>query len=176
MFITWTTTCLHKLSSVIPRLHIPQQRYELTFKRSPNIAWKVPKMAKVSSLLIFVPISAWFLVIYLVYSPSEGNLIDDRFRERRSHLKSVCAKYSPEVFRTTQDVLLNKPKNESRFEGLSIYQLEHILVDHKHKVLYSYVPKVGSSNWKRVFLMLRGQSNVENPMEIPVPKVHDPSK
>lgn len=51
-------------------------------------------------------------------------------------------------------------------------QLNHILVDHTHKLLYCYVPKVACTNWKRVMMVLTGQSNVSNLMDIPANVAH----
>lgn len=51
-------------------------------------------------------------------------------------------------------------------------QLNHILVDHTHKLLYCYVPKVACTNWKRVMMVLTGQSNASNLMDIPANVAH----
>lgn len=60
----------------------------------------------------------------------------------------------------------------SHIEELNISKLNHILVDHNHKLLYCYVPKVACTNWKRVLMVLTGQSNATNLMNIPADLAH----
>lgn len=70
-------------------------------------------------------------------------------------------------------------------------QLSHVLVDHKHKLLYCYVPKVcikarqlcalylffknfqvACTNWKRVLMVLTELSNATNLVNIPASTAH----
>ncbi|XP_063926954.1 carbohydrate sulfotransferase 11-like [Zophobas morio] len=51
-------------------------------------------------------------------------------------------------------------------------QLDHVLVDHKHKMLYCYVPKVACTNWKRLLMVLTGTSSSSNLVDIPGSLAH----
>ena len=78
------------------------------------------------------------------------------FIQRKEHMNEMC--------RTYADL------HKNGFD--STKDLDHILVDEKHKLLYCYVPKVACTNWKRVFLILLGNSNYGNASSIPAELVH----
>lgn len=58
-------------------------------------------------------------------------------------------------------------------EDLPAARLDHVLVDDAHALLYCSVPKVASTNWRRVLLALR--SRLRDPSRIPANRSHEPS-
>ncbi|XP_044261610.1 carbohydrate sulfotransferase 11-like isoform X1 [Tribolium madens] len=58
-------------------------------------------------------------------------------------------------------------------KSLNWGQLDHILVDHKHRLLYCYVPKVACTNWKRILMVLTGVTSATNLIDIPGSVAHN---
>lgn len=101
----------------------------------------------------------------LLKNESPGSLKSvDVFAERRAFVQDVCNKHSLDVKRTTKDILNGIPGNNQT--GISKYQMEHMFVDHSHRIMYCFVPKAGSTTWKRIMLMLTGAQNVKSPLDI----------
>lgn len=59
-------------------------------------------------------------------------------------------------------------------EDLPAALLDHVLVDDAHGLLYCAVPKVASTNWRRVLLALRSPKPAD-PSRIPANRSHEPS-
>ncbi|XP_036592356.1 carbohydrate sulfotransferase 12 [Trichosurus vulpecula] len=89
--------------------------------------------------------------------------------ERRNMLREFCAN-SSFIFPT---------KNRS-FDDIPNYELNHLIVDDRHGIIYCYVPKVACTNWKRVMIVL-SESLLDqgipykDPLDIPREHVHNTS-
>ncbi|XP_013866864.1 carbohydrate sulfotransferase 12 [Austrofundulus limnaeus] len=85
------------------------------------------------------------------------------------------------------DVCLGKddvdfPGRTRAFEQIPIRELDHLIVDDTHQIIYCYVPKVACTNWKRVMVVL-SQSLISpstgkpytDPEAVPADLVHNSS-
>ncbi|XP_033023273.1 carbohydrate sulfotransferase 12 [Lacerta agilis] len=89
--------------------------------------------------------------------------------ERRRTLRELCANSS-----------FAFPTKERSFDDIPNYELNHLIVDDRHGVIYCYVPKVACTNWKRVMIVL-SESLMDqgvpyaDPLDIPREHVHNTS-
>lgn len=120
-----------------------------------------------------------FLYPILYLSTTNVHPLDLQFQIRKQSVKDICQRYSKEARESTADKLYNflnrtNPKKKLTEFGdfLSEYQMQHMLIDPRHKILFCYVPKVGCSNWKRIFLMLTGRSHAKDPLDIKATRAH----
>ncbi|XP_004705599.1 carbohydrate sulfotransferase 12 [Echinops telfairi] len=92
-----------------------------------------------------------------------------RQAHRQRLLRDLCAN-SSFVF----------PTKERAFDDIPNYELNHLIVDDRHGVIYCYVPKVACTNWKRVMIVLSeslldGGRPYREPLAIPREHVHNSS-
>uniref|UniRef100_A0A3P9BH91 Carbohydrate sulfotransferase n=1 Tax=Maylandia zebra TaxID=106582 RepID=A0A3P9BH91_9CICH len=90
-------------------------------------------------------------------------------RQRRRLLQEMCA----------NDSILFHGKNRS-FDDIPNKELDHLIVDDRHGIIYCYVPKVACSNWKRIMIILSESLLQEgvpqrDPLAIPRDLVHNSS-
>nr|XP_046272337.1 carbohydrate sulfotransferase 12 isoform X1 [Scatophagus argus]XP_046272338.1 carbohydrate sulfotransferase 12 isoform X1 [Scatophagus argus] len=93
----------------------------------------------------------------------------ERQEQRRKLLKEMCA----------NDSLVFPGKNRS-FEDIPNKELDHLIVDDRHGIIYCYVPKVACSNWKRIMIVLSESLLIDgvpvrDPMAIDTHLVHNNS-
>uniref|UniRef100_A0A3Q0RQ02 Carbohydrate sulfotransferase n=1 Tax=Amphilophus citrinellus TaxID=61819 RepID=A0A3Q0RQ02_AMPCI len=89
--------------------------------------------------------------------------------QRRRLLQDMCA----------NDSVVFPSKNRS-FDDIPNKELDHLIVDDRHGIIYCYVPKVACSNWKRIMIVLSESLLQEgvpqrDPLAIPRDLVHNTS-
>ncbi|XP_031718929.1 carbohydrate sulfotransferase 12 [Anarrhichthys ocellatus] len=101
------------------------------------------------------------------------NAEDDREQEaRKQRIVDVCSGQDAVEF----------PGRTRAFEQIPNGELDHLIVDDTHQIIYCYVPKVACTNWKRVMVVL-SQSLISpssgkpytDPEAVPPHLVHNPS-
>ncbi|KAE8579630.1 hypothetical protein XENTR_v10024121 [Xenopus tropicalis] len=91
-------------------------------------------------------------------------------QERKRNLLQFCGNSS-----------FSFPTKERSFDDIPNRELDHLIVDDRHGIIYCYVPKVACTNWKRVMIVLseslldKKGVPYQDPLLIPREDVHNTS-
>ncbi|KAI8771907.1 carbohydrate sulfotransferase 11 [Biomphalaria glabrata] len=108
----------------------------------------------------------------LVTSFSDGNRVG--LQTGDADVKVTSAPVSPEWWRNHLKINCRKlGYNGNR--NFSKTLLQNIIVDDRHKAMYCLIPKVASTTWRRIFLLLSGYASVENITSILPNEIYDKS-
>ncbi|XP_053272615.1 carbohydrate sulfotransferase 12-like [Pleuronectes platessa] len=80
---------------------------------------------------------------------------------RKQQLKEICENDKEAI-----------SKGKRSLEDLSDSELENLVVDDKHGIIYCYIPKVACTNWKRVMYVLKHGEPYQDPSSIYDQYVH----
>ena len=122
-----------------------------------------PNAFKVFLVLIFTYIGYWFGRRTCNYTTIETGLNVRKEHDSKTRLQAKTAKFNREarlgaLRKCCQQQLTFHTLSEK--EGNNV--LRHIIVDRKNKLLYCYIPKVASSNMKRLMLTLQNYTDDSN--------------
>ncbi|KAJ7983918.1 hypothetical protein DPEC_G00369550 [Dallia pectoralis] len=94
-----------------------------------------------------------------------------RQEERKRRISDVCSANGTVEF----------PGKLWAFDQIPNRELDHLIVDDRHEIIYCYVPKVACTNWKRVMVVLseglltpEGQP-YRSPQDVPPELIHNSS-
>ncbi|XP_018588209.1 carbohydrate sulfotransferase 12 isoform X1 [Scleropages formosus] len=80
----------------------------------------------------------------------------------------------------SSDSTLDFPGKNRTFDDIPNKELDHLIVDDRHGIIYCYVPKVACTNWKRVMIVLSESLLIDgvpyqDPMDVPQQHIHNAS-
>ncbi|KAG9343001.1 hypothetical protein JZ751_015218, partial [Albula glossodonta] len=75
---------------------------------------------------------------------------------------------------------LDFPGKSRTFDDIPNKELDHLIVDDRHGIIYCYVPKVACTNWKRIMIVLSESLLLngvpyQDPLDIPTEHIHNSS-
>ncbi|XP_075035645.1 carbohydrate sulfotransferase 12 [Mixophyes fleayi] len=102
----------------------------------------------------------------------EDGILDQELiqQERKLNMRNFCDNSS-----------FNFPTKHLDFDDIPNKDLDHLIVDDRHGIIYCYVPKVACTNWKRVMIVLseslldKKGVPYQDPLQIPREDVHNTS-
>ncbi|KAL2100791.1 hypothetical protein ACEWY4_002552 [Coilia grayii] len=113
----------------------------------------------------FVPRREWKIHLTPI-SPE----LKQRQEERKEMVRTLCSANST----------LDFPGKNRTFDDIPNKELEHLIVDDRHGIIYCYVPKVACTNWKRIMIVLSESLLVDgvpyqDPLDVPIEQIHNSS-
>ncbi|XP_076121037.1 carbohydrate sulfotransferase 12 [Alosa pseudoharengus] len=113
----------------------------------------------------FVPRREW--KIHLTPITQE---LKQRQDDRRHMVRGLCSGNST----------LDFPGKNRTFDEIPNKELDHLIVDDRHGIIYCYVPKVACTNWKRIMIVLSESLLVDgvpyqDPLDVPTELIHNSS-
>lgn len=124
--------------------------------------------------LLFIPIVVLLVIILWRLERSPKESVENIFMKRRTRSTEMCRLHWNDTKKTTREILENS--NNSSEIGLTKLQMQHMFVNHQHKIMFCFVPKTGSTNWKRVMLLLNEVQMAKSALEIPRTFAHQTKK
>uniref|UniRef100_A0A3B5KES9 Carbohydrate sulfotransferase n=1 Tax=Takifugu rubripes TaxID=31033 RepID=A0A3B5KES9_TAKRU len=92
-------------------------------------------------------------------------------------VERILKLHEPRKALLRETCLKNKMYSEGKenWEDMPVHELDFLVVDDNHGIIYCFVPKVACTNWKRVMVALHKNSTgpYEDPLSIPPESVHD---
>ncbi|XP_028825042.1 carbohydrate sulfotransferase 12 [Denticeps clupeoides] len=113
----------------------------------------------------FVPRREW--KIHLAPIATE---LKQRQERRKLLVRELCSSNSS----------LDFPGKNRTFDDIPNKELDHLIVDDRHGIIYCYVPKVACTNWKRIMIVLSESLQVDgvpyqDPVDVPTELIHNSS-
>uniref|UniRef100_A0A8D3DIN1 Carbohydrate sulfotransferase n=1 Tax=Scophthalmus maximus TaxID=52904 RepID=A0A8D3DIN1_SCOMX len=118
-------------------------------------------MFTVNSTLTFLDSYSIFLFILLITAERMHQVQE----QRKQQLNEICSDDKEALSEGKRSV-----------DDMSDKELENLLVDDTHGIIYCYIPKVACTNWKRVMFVLNQSEPYPDPMSIDDDIVHLPNK
>ncbi|KAG1968541.1 carbohydrate sulfotransferase 12 [Pimephales promelas] len=89
---------------------------------------------------------------------------------RKQLIQDVCSNRS----------FLDFPGKNRTFDDIPNKELDHLIVDDRHGIIYCYVPKVACTNWKRIMIVLSESLLLDgvpyqDPLDVPQELIHNSS-
>uniref|UniRef100_A0A8B9K9M4 Carbohydrate sulfotransferase n=3 Tax=Astyanax mexicanus TaxID=7994 RepID=A0A8B9K9M4_ASTMX len=89
---------------------------------------------------------------------------------RKQMIRDLCSSNSS----------LDFPGKNRTFDDIPNKELDHLIVDDRHGIIYCYVPKVACTNWKRIMIVLSESLLVDgvpyqDPLDVPADLIHNSS-
>ncbi|KAI1294775.1 Carbohydrate sulfotransferase 11 [Halotydeus destructor] len=132
---------------------------------------------KLKLLILCIVITLGFLIYSNLWQSGQSrteryvrNVLEQELviqQQRRARIREGCSKLSPGTGFVSSSSPATPSSEVLAALNSSLKYMDHLIVDDVHKMIYCFVPKVASTNWKRVLMALNLNKNIaDNPLQI----------